>query len=128
MKKFLKIRETIEIFVTVWIDPCIAKIILLPPVGHAVLIEIVCGIGGKQIEAEKFFELADVSDCEVLGCIWAVSPRIIISVTHCNHAIVEWLSHVLELPKVYRSEIVSLRVGLAPAVNEVMQWLARAPA
>ena len=103
-----------------------AEVLLFPLVGQTVLIRIVSDIGGEKIETKEIFDLADISDREVIWWIGTTSPRITIGVSDCNEAIVERPNCVLKLTKVYRSEVVSLRAGLVPAVNEVCKAIARA--
>ena len=118
VQELFEVRAAIAIGVAVRIDSDVAEVIIFPPVGQTILIRIVYDIGSEKIKTKEIFGLADISDREVIRWIGDASPRITVGVADCDEAIVEWLGQVLELAKVYRSEIVSLRVRLVPAVNK----------
>src|SRR6266404_4256094 len=97
-----------------------AEVVLLPPVGQAVLIDIVREISGRQVKAEKIFRLTDVRRGKVLRWIGSFSPRIRARIAHGNKPVIKGLHDSLQLSEVDQCEMVGLGVTRQPRVNKTL--------
>src|SRR6266446_8504248 len=97
-----------------------AEVVLLPPVGQAVLIDIVDEISGRQVKAEKIFRLTNVRRGKVLCWIDSFSPRIRARIADGNKPVIKGFRDSLQLPEVDQSEMVRLGVTRQPRVNKTV--------